>query len=694
MSVQVDNTARDHSTVGLQIGVVHGDATFYQSNDVSAIGKFQTGKNYLNGNVPRRARELIEAAYHEGHRTVEVGYHWALAILSGRSLDHLDEEDLGQLETALGLAAGAEDDGYGKALGVVARFVRVAFPQDGGGEPDEAGLIATLDAYRGLPDARREEVRRHLDRVLTGALQDHVEAVDAAEVRRNRMAADRRERAPWFFMAVPAEPRPRALAVAGSLGPAWCAAVTGTVLLLTGLGLAVCLLVWLDPVTLPLVLPVLAVGGGAAGYYGVRRRWLACQRRAARSRFAVGRLRPRRVPPTPAVLAFVGRLRAMIDESFRLHRPAELTEARWFQETRGIRAVVLDDLIAQYGWALGPDAPLDIEWLVTWHALDTAARWQARTLYEYRDRLRTPAWFHAVFWVAVGALVVGVLEAIVGSAMTSVLGGLAVTFLLAVGIPLAYLGGGAILVEGWRVDEEVLARDRQLVVEQEAYLAWEREYWTKRPPDDVMARWLDYDKAFIKAAALARYRLHNREVIGHFTLTEKLPGCRSARAIFGPPRYSAYRIRLFILTEGGVREFTTGLDFATGALFSEDRNAFRYDAITSVRVCEGAAPPASVSSRSLDLAFNNGGRRVVTIENFDDGLFDGARENVEFLSELAEDSSGITEALRILEAMAAEGGKWIERERRRRDRRLKEHREKRYGDASLEGVAPRLRLSS
>jgi len=60
----------------------------------------------------------------------------------------------------------------------------------------------------------------------------------------------------------------------------------------------------------------------------------------------------------------------------------------------------------------------------------------------------------------------------------------------------------------------------------------------------------------------------------------------------------------------------------------------------------------------------------VVVENYDHGFLDRVRENADSLFELALDSSGVRDAWRVLDSVAAEGREWLREERRRRNRRL------------------------
>jgi hypothetical protein len=169
---------------------------------------------------------------------------------------------------------------------------------------------------------------------------------------------------------------------------------------------------------------------------------------------------------------------------------------------------------------------------------------------------------------------------------------------------------------------------------------------------------------------------------------------RRARVLFGPARYSVYRVIVFLLTEAGVRQVSMKLDFLDGTVSDQRRNSFRYDAISSSRVEEvgirfdsGHRSVASIDDRAKDkpppkdvdslilsqafrLSFMDGKHIDVLVENYDHGFLDRLREDADSLFELALDSSGVRDAWRVLDSVAAEGREWLREERRRRKRRL------------------------
>ena len=62
------------------------------------------------------------------------------------------------------------------------------------GRLDGAELTQVFLAYDALDGKRREEIRRHLDLMMTGTLQDRMEARYAEEVKSLRMDGEREAR--------------------------------------------------------------------------------------------------------------------------------------------------------------------------------------------------------------------------------------------------------------------------------------------------------------------------------------------------------------------------------------------------------------------------------------------------------------------------------------------------------------------
>jgi hypothetical protein len=688
------NMAED-SEVNMQVGVMHGDAHFYNLRKDDPREKYRVGLNYLRGNAHRQAEKLIREAFMAGCRDTRVAYYWTLAILGGRSFDHLEKDDFAGLSTAFELLQGRGGNQWRGALAVVSRLVHCLAEQESRGKPDPAEFGRTMSEFDRLPSQRREEIRRHLDMILAGGIQDQIEARYASELGALRMSNDRRERAWKFFHSDPAEPVRRMPEKVTITEPTWF-------LLLPGIALA-CL-------AIVLVAPALTGAAGLSdagalllccggGFVAVKYRWVQ-RRRQDRCRRIIAARKP--IPENGEHSPRTGRgrkqadlLKTLVDVAFDLCRPkVEPDRTHWERSVKGIRNAVKREIIELYGDRERAD---QILWLVGWHARETFGRWRSRALPDLRAERRPPRWSTLLIvlgsvaaWAGFGAGVVTAFSADWAATL------LAVPF-LAIGVSLMYCASTRIYLEVCRYRDEIdqAARDhkKQLVV----YEDW-RRVLANRPDDSEMARWLDYDKAHVRQLAMLRYKLTNRDVLAHTVLTEARKPCARARVLSGPPRYSMYVIRVFLLTEGGVRQFAVEMNFRTGMIGNEERAAFHYGAFASAMVLElgmridehhrpdadgsasqpskkdddkGGAGDTLVLSRTFRLSLVNNQLISVRVENFDEGLIDRLKENRRHLLELALDVAGVNGALRILESVAAEGRDWIERERRRRDRRLR-----------------------
>jgi hypothetical protein len=549
--------------------------------------------------------------------------------------------------------------------------------------------------------------------LLDGAVQDRLDRINADSVARGRIA-DGRERRAWkFFEPTPTAPRRSRPYFHGQTEPgAWKRAVGG------GLGFLVAL--WLAtglglPGGLTFLWLVLLLGcAGSAWWFGSSA--LAASKRHSRLDFerAPDGGEPTRLDELPGygTRQFRAGLKALVWARFR---ERELREGvaradlkRWHYTMSRIRHTLLTRLVRTYGarqreredheytgeLALymkqaeprqEPDlAPATVNWLIRWHARRAAQRWRDGTLFAYRtEESSDPA---AVMLSALGAAaaVVGLLTTVampIPAAVACVVGVIAT----AVGV----YGAAELMSERMAVAAEEDDCDALHAEETTAYEEVKREL-ADRPTDTEMARWLDFDKAHLKTTAMRHAGLSNRDIIAHIVLTEGAADARRARVLHGPPRYSAYVVRVFLLTEGGIRVVQVNLDFEDGSVHNERQIAFSYDSLSSVDVAEVSIRFAGqrrhvvvisedrigvtdkveglVLSKALRLARDNGEVISVVVENFD-GILDDRTEDKSDLVQLAEDTSGVAGALRILLAIAAEKKDWIKRELERRDRR-------------------------
>jgi hypothetical protein len=684
----------DKAKVGGQFGVVNGNVHIYDVGPAATPAeRFAKALNLLNGNMPRRAEELIREAVESGYRSHEVAYYWALTILSGRSFDHLGPEEFISLQNCSSLVDPANQDGWLEALDVITQFINCLVRESFGDLPDQE-FDQVISAYGRLEEKRREEIRRHLDLIMTGALQDRLDAKYAVEVKRRRMADNRAERAWKFFQPVPCppvvvhlrEPRldtaHRAMAVIG-------AGVSGAALLVM-----FCVLL----PSRPLLALLFGVGMGGGSYLLVTsgRSWLVRRERIAADAVRHGE----RTVPTRYTLnrprrgggddegyvwgesdkgdeehrrelrnlkLFRSLAGAWVDVRFADEAPDGANKRKkWEADTAGLRRALAAHIKRQYA---RPDRFIgEVDWLICWNAKRAKERWKDETLRARRDELRAGGPSGFLPGLGLIALLSGLACGGIGLLTWNL--GFGVVLLLVVGV-----GSWAT----YRSKVDVYAVQREFYMAESALVAAEQDEekaafdrWTSRledrPTDDEMARWLDYDKFYVKNLAMSTCALANRDVVTHAILTEDVWPCMRARVLFGPARYSIYRIIVFLLTEAGVRQVSVNLDFLDGTVRDQRRNSFRYDAISSSRVEEvgihfdsghrsvvpiderakNKSLPKDVDSlifsQAFRLSFMDGKHMDVVVENYDYGFLDRLREDADSLFELALDSSGVRDA--------------------------------------------------
>jgi hypothetical protein len=706
------NIAQDNAKVETQIGEVAGDAVFHRYETVYQINqadpperKYQVALNHLHGDMARTAEELFSQVISAGHTANEVAYHYALAVLSERTLNQLGVAEFERFDLSLRVTARNPRDEWRVALDVIERLVACVLEQERVAEPDPDMFHEVLDRFRRLPPQRQEEITRHLDQILNGMVQDLLTAANAEIIRRGRTQGDREGRAWKFFQPDPAEPRllvPWPVSI--GFGQ-WAKAIVGTVLFVVGLVLAVDLISGNDG---SLVLPaVLLVGGGLLSVrYGTRLDLLRARlatvefRHGYRRHTALDIARDRDVAPR-----FARRISDLVEARFGDQRSE--SPAVWARDTVGIKDTLKSELIELYQ---DIDAtPERVNWLIRWHAKRTFATWRQGNLFDFRTELRPTLTARALLGLGVLLTACGLLGMAYAMFLANRTNALGICVLLGLS---GYHGGRAvraIVLARGRFTSDRQEYERRLGEEQEAYRNW-LGVLVNRPHDAEMARWLDYDKAHLKMLALKKYGLSNRDIIAHVALTEGAAKAMRARVLHGPVRYSAYVVLVFLLTDNGVREVEVDLDFFTGVVRDERRTSFRYDALSSARVTEvgvrfagdrryvvlvedqmhvGDPRSSLVVSQAFRLSLMDGQNINVLVDNFD-GLSDYGLENPAALLDLALDTSGVSGALRVLEAVAAEGREWIARERQRRNRRLREWHDNNRTPAL--GVATRLGL--
>lgn len=681
------NVASSGGSVGQQIGsigvqIVHSGRGYLPA-DNSPEELFRTAKAYLDAGAFTEASYRFDHVVARGHFSSEVRYYWALAILRGRPFDQLETEDFEKLRTAFAKAAPDGFDPWSEALWVVKEFVECLVDQGAQNGVLDAGRFQhPLGRYRALPSDRREEIGRHLGMMLHGPMQDLWDADLAEEIRAGRMSNDRRRRVPLFFEPDPIPPR-RIEPLPSQAGlKAWATVLAGSAGTVAGGTMMFHTAFAISTVRTMLAVLLCMVGLAVAVPVGLEVRYLA-RRRAVKEQETI-RAAPR--APT-ASTGFAGEIGRLIDQRFEEAFPVDPRDgdpAPQFVAAR--KASLRHEVVGHYA----PDTPASqLDWLIRWHAYDALRQWRTGRAFAFRYALQPPGGDTHRLTVAAAA-------ATLGTALGLQLAGQADKAITGIALVLLVLGGRAVW-NGSRVyderrrwaDDEVALAERY-EVELEAFHE-EQARLAERPEDHEMARWLDYDKDYLRTQAMKKYTLESKDVISHFILTEPADGCRTARLVGGPPRCSAYRVRLFLLTHRGIREIELHLDFVTGAENNERRTVFRYNAIASVDTKpstvrprgrrqvaspEGGGPtdrpPRPILRHSLRITLLNGNHIDIRTD-YDDLLPIEHREDDEALYQLAEDTSGANVALRILESVAAEGHDWVKREKQRITTMLSEY---------------------
>jgi hypothetical protein len=590
-------------------------------------------------------------------------------------------------------------DKWTAAFTMVRRLMSLVWHQEKTehGVLDAGSMQNTLTRFTSLAPRRQAEIKRHLDMILSGALQDHLDALDAQRVATERMGGGRVDRAWKFFETDPAPPRVFVPFPTQIEASTWAKAWVGCGFALLGLFSAMATLGSVEAGVVVIGLLAVLGGGYLALRYGTER--LLAQKRLAQADLEHGLPYRPANPSSPGHWVrtdFVQELHQRVDDQFRNARPHIAGD--WEVATRGIREYLKDRFVTLYGNA--QVIPGAVDWLIRWHARRVAAQWRAGTLFEYRTTEPLSGRTNLLFGLGIGVAALGAL-AMAGA------GGVGAAFVIGIGGTFGLRGIAEVVAT--RQHDRMMVVDNERLAEEEvqAYHEWVAVL-SDRPSDGEMAEWLALDVLYLKGNALRRCGLSNRDLVIHVVLTDGAPKARRARVAHGPVRYSNYVVMVFLMSKGGVREVEVDLDFLEGHVHNERRVSFRYDTLASARVEEVGIRYANdvryvidprdptvqldggqfLRSRAFKLSLLDGKDITTVVENFD-GLTEVNEDPVR-LQRMALDTSGITGALHILEAVAAEGRDWIAREQERRERRSEEWQDGYRGPGLLESDIGRL----
>ncbi|GAA1989883.1 hypothetical protein GCM10009799_14620 [Nocardiopsis rhodophaea] len=644
VGAETTNTAGPGSTVGIQAESVH-NSTVYQVNPESPPSrKYEVGLRFLENGAPARARELIDEAIAHGYDDAEVYFHWALSMLSKRSYRDLVPDERERLRRLPEKLAGHADDDWKRASEVVCDLVDcLEVPAR-----DHGLALKKLDS---LPGPQRDKVIRHLDLVLTGGLKNSVWAETYKAAKDARESNDRAGRIWAYFQADPAEPRVRpvaAIAVPATVllrTAAWSAPFTAA----TGyLGWSV--LMHAEP--LPILSYLLLL---ASGYFALQkgRDWhYRARRLREKEREHRAPLARSRAPEK----GFANRIDSAFDYYFVKYGPRGEKRDQWLAETAGIRNTLRNEVVEIYRESR--IRAEKVHWLIRFMARDVRGRWEAGTLFGYREKYKVAASTKAWCWTSCLALFPAAAGVLIGALHSSPV--------LTVVSALVAVVTGRFAAPLWlhisseyRCREDRASERFQAAAERKKECKrWKEKLDATRPSEEEMEEWLNCDKTIILNRALKYHRLAWHDILAHAFLQTPHRPSKRARVRGGPWRYSKYNIQVFLMTEDGVHEVNSKLDFEHAVTLGEEREHFRFDAISSVHVDQTEG-----FGCTLKLTLMNGDPKSTVVTEPEAGQPDPG-EDPRAISKISIDAAGFGHTLRILEGIAAEGKSWLDRDRR------------------------------
>ncbi|MGC4895383.1 hypothetical protein [Micromonospora sp. DT31] len=645
------NVAQGDAHVDVQAGVVHGDINFYRVPPGSSPEEeFILALKYLDGRVRDQARTLIEKAVARGYVTTEVQFYRLIALLSGRTLRQLSDEELDHL-TAICAGMPHLDDHDEWAAGLKVIIHHLLAPVSAA---ETELVVKEIDA---LNQRQREGIYGHLEALLDGAMQEKLWRKSVALADLQRTAGDRYNRVWKFFHPTPAQPRTLPVQPAsvplgdrlrvGAGAAMFALAVVQVILLVAARGA-------IDPF-LGLFAGLIGLGAFCVG--GADRYYRGTRLRAKEAQIRPPQQRRREAPPR----GFARNMDRLFDRYFGQYVPEGTDRTYWRTQTAGIERYLRDEVVELYR-----EQRIDAEriaWLVRHLVGRVRSQWERDTLTAHRQLLRVPARTKALYSGGIALLAAGslwVVPAVMASAPLSGTGWLLLAVASAVS---AVRSSFRIVAERRRVADDQAERDDKDTARWAAYHRWCHKL-SDKPSDTEMAAWLESDRKVLVDQAMQQYRLHPSHVIAHAFIEAPAPSCKKARYPQGPWRYSRYRLLLFLLTDDGVRQVNIDLDFRTVASCTTQRLNYRFDAVAAVRI-DGIA----TQQQTFELTLFNGEPISIRVSEPDNDALQ-QDENATKIAELSLDAAGLSHTLHVLEGVAAEGKEWVKHRRHRADKRL------------------------
>ncbi|AGZ43353.1 hypothetical protein [Actinoplanes friuliensis] len=642
------NSADGSATVGVQADTVHGGVTIYQVAETDPPErKFLVGVRYLRAGVPSEARKLISRAVMEGHANTKSYFYLMLALLSGRTLQHLSPEDLSVLRSARVWVQDRPQDRWTDAIHVINRLLEAA--------PSTArtDLNVIIKEFDDLGSQQREEVLRNLKVFLAGPHQDWTWKRAFETARRDRRAEYRVDRVWKFFQPHPAGPRvlwPRPVRFRKR---DWALLSVATLLTATS-GYFLSVAAW--DASWPAALGTLLIAFGTGtlvAFAGLHRQHLMRRRRVKEGQISEHNARE----PAPDRYEFASGVDRQFRTYFRRYVPDGAERAVWLAETRGIRQTLRNEVVEIYR-----ERDIDakqVGWLIRFLVSDVKRQWQTGGLYSFRNQLRIPMATRLAFYLGVGVLGAAVSRLVWDALQTRPLPAVLATILLVTGGVPTVRGWSTLVLERRRVAVEKAEANQALTARTEAHQRWAAKLAT-RPKDQEMAHWLDCDHKALVELGMQHYKLAPHDVIAHAFIEAPPAGpYKRARVPKGPLRYSRYNLLVFILTIDGVRQMAVDLNFETAEFHDRRRINYRYDAVAAVHVTE-----ADDGQKTLELTLVNS-HSIKLVVTGPPPRTKELGEDDRTITAVTLDAAGLDNTLHVLEGIAAEGKQWITYERKR-----------------------------
>ncbi|MFC6880643.1 MULTISPECIES: hypothetical protein [Actinomadura] len=641
------NYAEDNSQVGMQAGVVHGDVTIYSTPPAaSPTERFEIGVMLLDGGQPSKAREVISEAVMAGLTGSRVCFHWQLALVSGRAWNEMPDADAAALRQAPSFCRLSGGDAWADGVKTVLQLM------DAAAKPN-TDLRPLLKDFDNLAEPQRGMILRHLELFLEGPLKNEIWDRALDEAREEQMAGNRSERVWKYFHPNPAGPRflpvrPPVIP-AGTRGRAVCGAVV-----LGGAALNLGYLLLRDLQLLTLLVYALGSGGGFLAFRaGTEWHYLTERLHAKDREFR----RPQEFPSRAKPSGFAGKVDQRFDRYFARYVPRNASRQTWLDGTAGIRKILRDEMVEVYREQR--TSVEQIAWLIRYRVSEVRRQWENGALWGYRRELAVPLGTKAATLLGLAALASGTVWTMADAARTAPVNAAVSALLALVAGRVAVRARMRIVTETRRHAADVAEQSRVQEGCQAAFERWKRKLADK-PTDPEMAIWLDRDRKVLLSDALDHYGLTMSDVIAHAFIEAPGSPTRRARVPQGPPRYTRYRLLLFLLTKDGIRQLGADLDFERGTFHDQARTNYRYEAVAAVRVRQ-----ADDGDHSFELALVNG--ELVKAEMLAAAIDElHVDETHATVSETMLDAAGLSHTLHVMEGIAAEGKRWLEQERPRK----------------------------